>query len=76
MNKLVSIIKILALNYREIVIDIELSFFTINSIELGDNDSVILHVFKDDMEIEFLYVDISIEDKKKIFNTLSSVLYN
>ena len=76
MNKLVSIIKILALNYREIVIDIELSFFTINSIELGDNDSVILHVFKDDMDIEFLYDDISIEDKKKIFNTLSSFLYN
>lgn len=72
---ILNIIKILAINYTEIMIDIDLESFTINSIEVvGDN--IILHTFSETMDIEFSFEDLEEIDKEKIYLNLSSLLYN
>lgn len=73
---LLKIIKILALNCNEILIDIELESFIINSIEVNDKEDIVLHVFSGTMDIEFSFDDISENDKNQIYLTLSSLLYN
>lgn len=75
-SDLINIIKILAVNCTEILIDIDIESFTINSIELDDDDTIILHSFIDDMDLEFLYDDISTKDQLVIHQTLCSLLYN
>jgi hypothetical protein len=75
-GKLISIIKILAVGFKEIIIDIELQEFTINSIEIDSKNNIILHRFESDMDIEFLFDEISQKDKDKIYKILSNLLYN
>ena len=69
------IVRILAVNCSEILIDIDLESFTINSIEL-DDDIIVLHSFIDDIDLEILYDDISYKDQSTIYHTLQSLLYN
>jgi len=72
---ILKIIKILAVNYTEILIDIDLREFSINSIEvIGDN--IILHTFSENMDLEFSFEDLEEVDKQKIYLYLSSLLYN
>lgn len=72
---LLKIIKILAVDYSEIFIDIETDSFNINSIEI-DGDNIILHSFIEDLDIEVLFEDIAENDQDFVYQTLSSLLYN
>ena len=70
------LVKILGITYSEIVIDIELKWATINTIEVRDDD-VILHVFiEDELDIEFSFDDIPEEDQKFILQFLRKYAYN
>jgi len=75
-GKLIGVIKILAVGFKEIIIDIELQEFTINSIEIDSKNNIILHRFESNMDIEFLFDEISQKDKDKIYKILSNLLYN
>jgi len=72
---LIKIIKILGVDYKEILVDIQLDAIVINSLEI-DNNNIIVHVFSGDMDIEFLYDDLSNKNKITIYQFLTSMLYN
>lgn len=74
-DDIIPIIRILAINYNEIFIDIDLDEFMVNSLEIREN-IVIVHSFVNDMDIEFIYDDLVEEDKKVIYQSLCSLLYN
>lgn len=75
-DDLIRIIKILGVNYNEIFIDIDVDGFTINSLEIRDESIIILHSFVNDMDLEFFYDELIEEDKKIIYQSLCSLLYN
>ena len=74
-DDIIPIIRILAINYNEIFIDIDLDEFMVNFLEIREN-IVIVHSFVNDMDIEFIYDDLVEEDKKVIYQSLCSLLYN
>lgn len=75
-DDLIRIIRILGVNYNEIFIDIDVDGFTINSLEIRDESAIVLHSFVNDMDLEFFYDDLIEEDRKIIYRSLCSLLYN
>lgn len=75
-GEIIKILKILGIGCTELLIDIELKSFIINSIELLNNDKIILHVFVDDYDIEVDFDDVDDIEKMTIYQTLSPFLYN
>ncbi len=75
-DDLIRIIRILGVNYNEIFIDIDVDGFTINSLEIRDESAIVLHSFVNDMDLEFFYDDLIEEDRKTIYRSLCSFLYN
>lgn len=71
----INLIKILGVSFTELVIDIELSEFTINSVELVDDD-VIVHIFMQEMDLQILFDDLLEVDQKTILKDLSVLAYN
>lgn len=59
----------------EIMVDIPLSFSTINSIEFNNQQGLItVHVFEfPDYEINYDFDDLEVEDKIKIIRTLKTI---
>ena len=76
-KELINLIKILGIGCDEIIIEIDLGFFIVHSIELRGSDDIILHHFeKNSLDFEIGFDELEIKDKKKIILTLSSLLYN
>ena len=75
-DDLIRSIRILGVNYNEIFIDIDVDGFTINSLEIRDGSAIVLHSFVNDMDLEFFYDDLIEEDRKTIYRSLCSFLYN
>jgi len=75
-DDLIRTIRILGVNYNEIFIDIDVDGFTINSLEIRDGSAIVLHSFVNDMDLEFFYDDLIEEDRKTIYRSLCSFLYN
>lgn len=73
-DKVFSLIRMLSIP-NEIVIDIELSIGRFNTIEIVD-DMLVLHTFEDDFQTSYYFEDLEIVDQKKIYDTLSRLLYN
>jgi hypothetical protein len=73
---LISIIKILGVGFKEIVMDIDLTEFSINSIEIDIRDNIILHSFNSNIDVETPFDELSLEDQKIILKKLKSLLYN
>lgn len=79
--ELVKIIKILGIDCHELVIDIDLGYVIVNSIEYDiDTDSILLHNFitsdGDEYDIEMDYDELSDDDQKIIYTSLSQFTYN
>ena len=75
-GKIISIIRILAVVFSEILIDIDLKDFTINSIEIYKDDTIILHAFDSSIDIEIPFDDLNQIDQSLIYQTLNTLLYN
>jgi hypothetical protein len=76
-NELISLIKILGLGLTELVIDIDLDYITINSIEYREPDEVWIHHFdNNDMDYEIEFDEIPNKYQRRIFNKIKSLLYN
>ena len=73
--EIIKLIKILGVSYNEIVIEIDLSEFKINTIELVDDD-VVVHIFSHGMDTEVLFDDLLEIDQTHIYRELSSLVYN
>jgi hypothetical protein len=78
-RKISKIIKILGIGLTELVIDIDLSLGTFNSIEwIKSENKIWLHMFHedDDIQISFDFDDLDKIDKYIIYTLLSSIAYN
>lgn len=74
-KKAIKIIKKLGEGVFEIILDIELSFILINSIEYDEkSDSIFLHAFEEDnFDLVFDFEDLSEEDMFRIIKVLNGI---
>jgi hypothetical protein len=74
-KKSINLIKKLGNGVFEIIIDIDLSFITINSIEYDEkSDSIFLHSFGDDhFDLIFDFEDLREEDMFKVIKFLNRI---
>ena len=75
-EELINIIKILGVGCLEIVLDIQLSSFVANSVELVEPNTIIVHRLTDEIDYELAYDDLEYSDRRIIYNTLSIYVYN
>jgi hypothetical protein len=75
-KELIKIIKMSGIDLKELVIEIKVDEFTFNSVELLDNDIIVLHTFKEELDIETYWDDISLEQQEVIINSLKPFVYN
>ena len=78
-RKISKIIKILGIGLTELVIDIDLSLGTFNSIEwIKSENKIWLHMFHedDDIQISFDFDDLDKIDKYIVYTLLASIAYN
>jgi len=74
-EELINIIKILGIGLNELYVEIDLGFLYIHSIEyVKEDNSIILHNFIGDLDVEFDYVDLEEYEKIYIFSLLSAFL--
>jgi hypothetical protein len=74
-DEIISIIKILGIKYNEVIIDIDMGDYFINSIELRGDD-ILLHTFVDSIDFEFSFEELSQKDKNFLYLSLRGYLYN
>ena len=78
-KKVAKMILIMGIGLTELVMDIDLSFATFNSIEYvkGEN-KIYLYIMRedDDLEISYDFDDLDKEDKMIVYISLASILYN
>ena len=78
-KKVAKMILIMGIGLTELVIDIDLSFATFNSIEyVKSENKIYLYIMHEDEDIEISYDfdDLDKEDKYLIYILLASILYN
>lgn len=78
-KKVVKIIQILGIGLTELIIDIDLSIGTFNSIEWSKSENKIwLHMFHDeeDIQISVDFDDLDKDDKYEVYTLLASITYN
>ena len=74
-KKAIKTIKNISSGVFEIILDIELSFILINSIEYDEkSDSIFLHAFEEDnFDLVFDFEDLSEEDMFRIIKVLNGI---
>jgi hypothetical protein len=78
-KKISKMILIMGIGLTELVMDIELSFATFNSIEyVKSQNKIYLYIMHedDDLEISYDFDDLGREDKFLVYISLASILYN
>ena len=78
-KKVSKIIQILGIGLNEIIIDVDLSLGTFNSVEWVKSENKIwLHMFHedDDIQISFDFDDLDKIDKYIVYTLLASIAYN
>jgi hypothetical protein len=73
-RRVIKSIEMLGLGIKELVYDIKLSEITINSIEYDRlSNSIILHVFNDDLDMIYDFDSLSDNDKLEIIKVLDRI---
>lgn len=78
-KKISKMILIMGIGLTELVMDIDLSFATFNSIEyVRSKNKIYLYIMHedDDLEISYDFDDLGREDKFLVYISLASILYN
>jgi hypothetical protein len=78
-RKVAKIVQILGIGLTEIIVDIDLSLGTFNSVEWVKSENKIwLHMFHedDDIQISFDFDDLDKIDKYIVYTLLASIAYN
>ncbi len=66
-KELISIIKFLGVDLNEVVVEIPLEEITFNSIEWVKPSKVLLHVMRDDLDIEYDFDDLDDLTRREIY---------
>jgi len=76
-EELINLVRILGIGCGEIILEIDLGFFFIDSIEFREPDDIILHPFvENSLDFELFFDELENKDKKKIITIVNSLLYN
>jgi hypothetical protein len=78
-RKIAKMILIMGIGLTELIMDIELSFATFNSIEyVKSENKIYLYIMHEDEDIEISYDfdDLDKDDKYLVYISLASILYN
>jgi hypothetical protein len=75
-EEIINIIKILGVGCKEIILGIESGNIIIDSIELLENDDILIHHFEGELDFEIYFDDIELDKQLEIYYTLNSLLYN
>jgi hypothetical protein len=78
-KKIAKMILIMGIGLTELIMDIELSFATFNSIEyVKSENKIYLYIMHEDEDIEISYDfdDLDKQDKYLVYISLASILYN
>jgi hypothetical protein len=70
------LIRMMSITTNEVVINIKLPMGEFNSIEILKDKSMVLHQFKDDLDVLISIDDFDFDDQQTIYNTLKVLLYN
>lgn len=75
-KEIINIIKLVGINFKEIIVDIQIGDVIYHSVQLLDEKSIILHSFQEKSNIECNWNNLTIAQKKKVLKTLKPFLYN
>lgn len=78
-RKVAKMILIMGIGLNELILDIDLSFATFNSIEyVKSENKIYLYIMHEDEDIEISYDfdDLEKEDKYLVYISLATILYN
>jgi len=75
-KEIINVIKILSLGLNELVLEIDLGFFIVNSIEVRKRNKIYLHQFIEELDYEIDFDDLDDTYKKYIWQLLTIQLYN
>jgi len=70
------LIRMMSITTNEVVIKIKLPMGEFNSIEILKDKSIVLHQFKDELDVLISIDDFDFDDQETIYNTLKVLLYN
>lgn len=71
-KKVIDLIELIGINVSEVVLDIQLSEMTINTIEwIPSEDVLLVHVFQDDLDFFYDFDELLEVDRLLILTTLS-----
>jgi hypothetical protein len=73
-NKIKSIIlELCSGENEELIIDFPLTIGSYHTIEIDDDDDIILHMFESDFDYPFLFDDLSSDDKLRVYQILKRI---
>jgi hypothetical protein len=73
-NKIKSIIlELCSGENEELIIDFPLTIGSYHTIEIDDDDDIILHMFESDFDYPFLLDDLSSDDKLRVYQILKRI---
>jgi hypothetical protein len=75
-KEIINVIKIVSLGLNELVLEIDLGFFVINSIEFRKRNKIYIHQFVVGLDYEIDFDDLDETYQKYIWQLLTIQLYN
>jgi len=73
---IINVIRILGIGLTELILEIDLGFFVIHSIEFREPDEVILHSFEGNTDYEMNFDELGLSYQKYIHKLLTILVYN
>ncbi len=75
-KEIINSVLILGIGLKEIILDIDLGFIMINSIEIRNYNEIILHSFSEDMDYEIEFSDLEKSYQQYIYQLITILVYN
>ncbi len=73
---IINAIKILGIGLDEILLEIDLGFFVINSVEFREPNDLILHSFRDGVDYEMNFDNLSPKYQRYVYRLITTLVYN
>ncbi len=73
---IINAIKILGIGLNELILEIDLGFFVVHSIEYREPDEIILHSFSNYSDYEMNFDDLDLNFQKYIHKLITILVWN
>ena len=72
----INVVRILGIGLDEILVEIDLGFYVVHTIEWRQPNDIILHSFKDGLDYEMNFDSLSLTHQKIVHRLLTILVYN